>query len=152
MTRWPLVIGSFKLSREKEVLTRVYFIMFINCIIYKELKQHGWHGIALVNHRTWVRAPGPPPLSHYFSIKDSVQVHHGGIPYVQNLSLPRVQSHQSKGHDLKNMEWFSQCLHMWLPEVNEGLKHWARITELYLQMGLQTPHVCLLLPISFIFF
>ena len=36
------LVGPFKLSREKETLTRVYFIIFINCIMNKELKQHGW--------------------------------------------------------------------------------------------------------------
>ena len=104
---WPALVGSFKISREKKALTFVYFIMFIDCIIYKELKQRVWQGIALVFIKTWVRAPGPHPFHIIFHLtlicSFNAKAHHASTlssrPRVPLHSIIPIQGPGSRDHD-----------------------------------------------------
>ena len=66
------MIEVFKNSRAEGINELSYIIMFVYYVMYIKRVWINWQGLLLVTFRTWVRAPGPHPLSHYFSINSSM--------------------------------------------------------------------------------
>ena len=77
-------------------------------ILTKRVKCSSGQAYTLVNHRTWVRTPGPYPFHVIFLLmlmcSFSDKVHHAS----PKSSQPRVRQDQSEGHRLRNIMDVSQ--------------------------------------------
>ena len=120
MIPWRMVIGQFKNSRAEGIKELFYIIMFVYYRIYKKHAWINWQGLLLVTFRTWVRAPGPHFPSYYFFINIHMQLKPWSVSCTFQIQRPRIPGDPINGHDLMNIIFVGQWVHMPAWKVNKG--------------------------------
>ena len=67
MIRWRGLTGAFEFLRAKSTNALFHIILFVVYLFNKMIQWRSWLGSEWITFRTWVRAPGPHPLSILFS-------------------------------------------------------------------------------------
>ena len=101
MTSWHHRIGLFEIWR----LFLCYCILLLLFILCTNKKASAvGSGVWVKCFRTWVRIPGPPISSHYFSFRNCMRLQSQGPPYdltIQSAKCPEIQIQRpsTKDHD-----------------------------------------------------
>ena len=125
-TLWHQLIGWFKFRAKSAPLTLVSFIFFVSYYMINARWMAQWWSVAVVNHRTWVRAPGPHPFPYIFPLNVfPYNFNTGSVSCTHSIKRPRVSSYSIKGQDLKTRVCLSQRCHMLVSKSTRLKDNWA---------------------------